>query len=420
MSEEDKDHTQVLLPGAKIKLFSRNNDTVEVFTKLGKDWRFARVELEVEEGDVDVAANLFAKEESPELVIVETESIDDGFTDKLEELAGNCAEHTSAIVIGPVNDVNLYRKLVGMGVSDYIVRPVKVKQFSNDIAATLLEQIGARDSRLIALIGSKGGVGTTMLSGVLAVGLSEKLGQKTFLMDTAGGWSTLSVAMDFEPSATLSEAIKAAQNDDENVLARMCHTYSDRLSVLGTGIDTMLEESVDPEEIEDLLDILMSTYPALIVDLSASNAELRAKVLTRASEIIVVTTPTLPALRSARTLIQEVSTLRGGKGDELDLIVNMEGFAPKYEVSQSDIKEALDRDPSVVVPFNAELFVGSEGQDLKFTDDKAGVEIVQKLMPLAAKVLSGSHSSELLASVSPADDKKGGIGQLLEKLKAKG
>ena len=61
----------------------------------------------------------------PELLVVETRTIEDGFTERLEVLAGNCSDHTSAVVVGPVNDVYLYRKLIAMGVSDYLVRPIR-------------------------------------------------------------------------------------------------------------------------------------------------------------------------------------------------------------------------------------------------------------------------------------------------------
>src|ERR1035437_10802085 len=119
MSNEDKSHlTAVLLPRARVALFTRDAETKEAFTALEKDWRFARVALEVKEGDADLAISMFQTETSPDLVLVQTDKIDDGFSGKLEALAAACADGTAAIVIGPVNDVNLYRKLVGMGVSD--------------------------------------------------------------------------------------------------------------------------------------------------------------------------------------------------------------------------------------------------------------------------------------------------------------
>lgn len=416
MSESESENIQVLLPEANVVLFSRNKDTVDTFMTLQTDWRFARVKLKAVEGDADTAIATYNGAASPDLVIVETETINDGFSDKLEDLAENCAEGTAAIVIGPVNDVNLYRKLIGMGVSDYIVRPVHKDVFGNDIAATLLDKIGAKDSRIIAVVGSKGGVGVTSVSQILALGMSDKLKQKTFLLDTAGGWSTLSVSMNFEPAATLSGAVKTAEKDDEDGLARMLYKHSDKLHVLSNGIDAMLEDTVGPDDLETLLDYLMVTYPVLIVDLSAGNPALKRKVLSRANEVLVVATPSLTSLRAARTLMQEISTLRGGGTDTLELIVNMQGKSPKYEVAKADIKVAMEREPSTIVPFMPDLFIGTESQDIDFLEDAAGVEIAKNLLLLANKTLSGKDDDDVLRAFGQTPQKKAGLGQFLQKL----
>jgi|GEM_PF-5078509 len=83
MTEEDKSHLAILLPTATVALFSRDQETVEAFQSLESDWRFARVALEVHDGDVETATAKYRSSQTPELLIVQTEDIDSGFTDKL-------------------------------------------------------------------------------------------------------------------------------------------------------------------------------------------------------------------------------------------------------------------------------------------------------------------------------------------------
>lgn len=416
MSDKDTSHTSVLLPTAHIALFSADEQTREVFLSLEQDWRFARVGLSVKGSSVADAVSLFQGEASPELILIQTDEIDDSFLQKLESLAGVCAEGTAAIIIGPVNDVNLYRKLVGMGVSDYLVKPVQKEPLANDIAATLIEKVGASGSRLIAMIGAKGGVGTTALSEALAWGLSDGLGQKTFLMDAAGGWSTLSVGMNFEPTTTLKEAARAASEDNQDSLTRMLFSAGDKLTVLSSGGDVMLDDSVSSEQYETLIDMLMITYPVVVVDLSASAADLRRLVLSRAHEIMLITVPTLPSVRAARTLIHEIKEIRGGGDDIVDIIVNMTGLAPKHEVTKAQIEGGLDRSVSAEIPFDPNLFISIESQARKMSADKAGAAIVDKILPLARKILEGVAAE---SGGAAEGGKKGGIEQFLSKLKAK-
>ena len=413
MSEEDKPQLSVLLPSARVALFTNDADSKQSCSTLEGDWRFARVTIEVFDGDVDTAISYYSDKTAHDLIIIQTEDIDDGFTSKLEDLAGYLSENTSAVVIGPVNDVNLYKKLSNMGVSDYLVKPITQDIMAEAIASTLIEQIGVSDSHLIAFLGAKGGVGTTMLSETLARYTADDLNQKTFLLDAAGGWSTISVGMDFDPVTTLAEAVRAASEANEDNLSRMVHHSTDRLHVLSSGGDVMLDDLVEAEQYEALLQYLMGLYPVVIVDLSASSAALRRTVLTKAHKTYIVTSALLPSVRATRTLLQEIREIRGGNDEDVDIILNMQGFASKSEVPKAQIKEGLERDPVVSIPFDPELFVSTESEAVKLGDQKAGQKVVDDLLAQISSVLSVTISQDNDA------EKKMGIGQLLTKLKTK-
>ena len=414
MTEEDKSHLAILLPTATVALFSRDQETVEAFQSLESDWRFARVALEVHDGDVETATAKYRSSQTPELLIVQTEDIDSGFTDKLETLGEHCAETTSAIVIGPDNDVNLYRKLVGMGVSDYLVRPIAPPALADDIAETLIEQMGASGSRLIAFMGAKGGVGTTSLVEAVAWNLSTDLKQKTFLLDAAGGWSTLSVGMNFEPSTTIVEAARAASDGDEDSLSRMIHKAHEKLYILSSGGDVMLDDPVDEDRYEALLDYLMALYPVVLVDLSAAPAQLKRLALTKAQRTMLVTSPLLPAVRATRTLLHEIKQLRGDTETSVDIILNMKGIAPKHEVPKAQIKAALEQPISATIDFDPALFVSTESESKKLHLQKGGEVAITELMGPIMDILD-------IQKAPAAEEKKSvkGVSGLLDKLKSK-
>jgi pilus assembly protein CpaE len=416
-SEDKKHHTAVLLPGARVMLFTRDAESKEAFMALAQDWRFARVDLAVKEGDIDLAISTFESETSPELVLVQTDKVDDAFSRKLEALSGACAAGTAAIVVGPVNDVNLYRKLVGMGVSDYLVRPLKTEVLGNDIAATLLEKMGAGESRLIALVGAKGGVGTTVLAEGLAWGLAGRLDQKTFLLDASGGWSTLSVGMNFEPTTTLAESVRAAVEGNEDSLSRMMFQPSDKLTVLSSGGDVMLEDIVQPQGYETLLDHIMATYPIVVADLSASPAALKRTIIARAHEIMLVTTPVLSAIRATRSLIHEIKLLRGSSDAAVDVVVNMVGLSPKSELPKGQIEEGLGRKAAAMINFDPDLFIRTESEGRKLVEDKDGAEAVEKLLVLARKAVA--LADDAAPAAGEGADGKGGLGRFMSKLKAR-
>lgn len=389
MGEAEHTSTAILLPTASAAVFSRDEQTLAAARAIKNDWRFARVNLRVEAGDALSAADVFRSSASPNLVIVQTDSIDEDFTQQLGTLAGSCDEHTAAIVIGPVNDVYLYRRLIDMGVSDYLVKPVANDVMAEVMARTLIEKLGVSGSRLIVFAGAKGGVGTSVLAEASGWAVSEILRQKTVLVDASGGWSAMSVGMGFEPTTTLSEAARAAERKDEDSLRRMLFKASENLSVLASGGDVMLDESITPVQCESLLDMLLLKHPVVIVDVSHAPAALARLALTRANQIFIVSSPTLPSLRLARSLLIEIRELRGKSNENIEMLINMAGFAPASEVSKVDIEKALEFKVSTTIAFNPKVIIGCESQARKLTDDRDGREIVNThLLPLLKKVIT--------------------------------
>ena len=415
MSEENQ-NLSTLLPEAAVAVYSRHKDTLEAARQITGDWRFARVRVTAEEGDVVSAAALLKQQASPDLVIVQTDTIDNAFTAQLEDLAGSCDENTAAIVVGPVNDVYLYRRLIDMGVSDYLVQPVQTKILCDVIAKALIEKKGVTGSSLIGFIGAKGGVGTSALATAAAWGASDILGQKTVLLDAAGGWSVLSVGLGFEPSTTLSSAARAAAGNDEDSLKRMLFKAGDKLSVLASGSDAMLGAPIDDSQMEALIETLMKKYPVVIVDLSQTSSTVQRAVASRANQVVVVSTPSLPSLRLARSLVHELKDLRGKDDKGIELVINMQGMATSNEVPKKDIEKAMELKISAMISFLPKLFMGSESESKKIIADKDGELVVKmSVLPVLQKVLD----ADIPQNHGQVVENTGFLSSLMGKLKAK-
>ncbi len=415
MSEPEHQATDTLLPSASISVFSNDSETLESAHALGQDWRFARVTVHAVQGDVEAAIEKFREEGSTELVIIQTDDINEEFAERLGELSNHCSEDTAAIIVGPVNDVYLYRKLIEMGVSDYLVRPITPEILKEVTAKALIQRLGVSDSRIIAFMGAKGGVGTSSIAQMCSYITSEKMGQKTILMDAAGGWSPISVGMGFDPSATLFEIARAAESGSEDTLKRVMHEANGKLAVLASGADAMLDASVSNAQYESILDNFMIKFPVVFVDLSGAEATVQKAVLARAHQIIVVTEPTVTSLRFCRSLIKEIAVVRGGQAHDISLLVNKVGIAKGQEVSRGDIGEALEFKLSSVIDYDPALFLKYESEIKDIFSDKDGGDLVAALLPVLKKTLTG----EAVAESNAADGGTGLLGGFLSKMKSK-
>lgn len=403
------DITTSLLPASRVDFFVLDEGTEKTAKQLSSDWRFARVGVQVMQGGIETAIATYGQQASPEIILIETNDISENFIAQLGQLAGVCAEGTDAVIIGPMNDVHLYRSLVGMGVRDYLVRPVPEPDLVAVIAKALVAKRGLAGARLVTVIGTKGGVGTTTIAQALGWSIAEDFKQKTMLMDAAGSSGALGIAYGMEPMAPLTEAVRIGASGTEDDVKRIIQPATEHLSLLVCGGEPMLTDSPDVDGFETLVNRVMQKYPVVVLDLSGTSSGIQKRMIARAAHIVMVTSPLLPSLRNCRTLLNEVRHIRSGV-NEIDIVLNMRGLAGADEVAAKDIKTALERDPAAVIPYAPKIFTHGETLGKPVGQNKAAAEIMKSLAHIAGR------ASGVEAPVSGDTKKDGGPQGLLKKL----
>jgi pilus assembly protein CpaE len=349
-----------LLPPAQIHLFSTDEETIGTFETLAADWRFGRITMSKRGSNLDDAINHYSRRKSPTLILIQTEDTGQEFQDRLADLADVCNEGTAAIIIGPVNDVQLYRHLTSMGISDYLVKPIGEDQLVDAVAASLQDIVGAVNSHLMGVVGAKGGVGTTSVSAMIGHCLGQDFKSKTLIVDACGGSSTLWNHFGFSPTGTLIEATRAVVDKDDDSLARLIVKKSDHLHILNTGAESMLDNPVAEQAYEMLLDKCLSIYPNVIVDLSKAPVQIIRMVLSRANSIGLVATPRVPDLSIAKIMLKDFQELPGAAGRNPTVFMNKAGAAKTSDVPATDAEEALKTDRLATIPWEAVGFADAE------------------------------------------------------------
>lgn len=416
-NEADQGHAQTqkvdsLLPPAKIHLFSEDPASLALFESLGEDWRFGRIHLAIRGKNLDDSIEYYSRRKSPTLIIIQTNTTSAEFQHRLEDLAGVCDEGTAAIVVGPINDVQLYRHLTNIGISDYLVSPLGKEDLVEAVATALQDIIGAVDSHLLALVGVKGGVGTTCIASMMADILSANFGEKTLLMDAAGANSTLWNNFSFTPSGSLIEAALAVADQDMETLDRLIVKKSDQLHILNSGTENILDKPVAVEAYEMLLDYCLSIYPNVVVDTSGAPVAIKKVVLARANSVGVITTPRVPDLSLAKLMIKAIAAIPGGHNKKPVIMLNKSDSDKKHEIGAADIVEALGIDGLVELPWDVGMFAGAENAGEPLSLQKSFPIYKEKL----TNILGTMFSKTVVESEAATDKKpsKGGIWSILK------
>lgn len=391
MSDNNKKSTiNTLLPPGNIHVFSDSESTLSAFETIKDDWRFSRLKIKVPGENIEDALKYYGENDSPNLMIIQAHTTDESLEKALEGLSEYCEEDTAAIIIGPVNDVRLYRSLMAMGVSDYLVDPVPTEDLINAVGSVLLDMMGTLGSQLVAIGGTKGGVGTSTISQIVALAMSEKLEQKTLLMDAAAGHSSLWSLFGFKPTRTIIEAAKAAVDRDQDELNQIMITPNKHLSVMNSGAERLLDNPAAPQAYEMLLDRMLRLYPNVVVDLSGAPELIQRNILAKANSIYLTTTPTLMSLSLSRSLIKEIQGLRGGQPAPITLINNKKGQATSAEVPDKDISSAVGIEDGnlITIDYDPKFFLGLESEGKEIEKTKEGKELIDVMAKSLASTIN--------------------------------
>lgn len=177
-------------------------------------------------------------------------------------------------------------------------------------------------SRVIGVIGAKGGVGTTTLACNLASELRQQTAQKVLLADLDPDGGNVAFLTGIECKYSILDAISNSQRLDVNCWEAIVAQAPDGLHIISSaGLPG--ESRPETGSLRDVLTFTQPLYPWSVLDLGRLNQESLA-LLNTVSDIFVVTTTTIPSLYSAKRVIEVLQT-EAIESDRIRLIVNYAG-----------------------------------------------------------------------------------------------
>ncbi|MDT9013189.1 type II secretion system F family protein [Novosphingobium sp. APW14] len=152
---------------------------------------------------------------SPNILMVDLSESGDPLSD-INALAEVCEPGTVVIAIGQVNDVRLYRDLLGSGIQDYLLKPLVPGQVRDALinaqavfaAPKSHDPAAAKKHVSVGVIGTRGGVGASTIATSLAWLYSGDEKLPTALLDLDIHFGTGALALDLEPGRGLTDAIE--------------------------------------------------------------------------------------------------------------------------------------------------------------------------------------------------------------------
>lgn len=339
-----------------IDVFCHAEQTSNAAKALAEQRAFARCKIAVRDGGLARAVTHFADHPSPHLIIVEDDGDTSTLQSRLDALAQVVEPGRKLIVVGAVNDISVYRRIVSLGVTDYLVSPLSLEGMTDAIERAAHDPKGPERCKFVAVTGARGGVGASTIAHNMAWAAAKRINLRTILADMDLTYGTGGLAFNQEPRTAFGEAFNDPERMDVTLLERYMAGDDENLQILSTPGMLRHYNDIDDESVEKAIDLCRQMAKLVIVDVPHVWTEWSEALLTSADETILVLAPDIANIRDARNLLD---FLNGKRGDskQVKVVINKSDVAKRTRLLPKDISNTLGVQPVAAIPFDPTTFI---------------------------------------------------------------
>lgn len=324
----------------------------------------------------------------PALMVVDISDTTDPLA-TMEAIVERTVGKTRMVAVGMVNDVGLYRRLIEMGVADYLVKPIYgpalARALQSPVRAVSREPSPTKAGRLIALVGARGGAGTTTLAVSTAWTMAQDKKLNVVLLDLDLHFGSLALSLDLDPGRGFREILANPRRIDSLLIRSSMTSATDRLRILAA--EEPLDDPIDfgADGLDALVADLSTGTDCIVADVPRSLDALSTYALTRADIVGIVTERTLPAMRDTQRLL---GFFKGLRGDAKTVVVANRVGGVSGEVGRVDFERGIGAKIDFTVPFDAKTAIAAAERAKPFVEVARDAKMASALRELASE-LSG-------------------------------
>lgn len=308
------------------------------------DRRMERASISADRGGLDAAILWLQSNPSPDLLILDSNLRAPEILAGLARLADVIEHGAKIIFVGAVNDIGLMRELSACGIK-YVVPPIREDDLVRCVCGMYAE---ASTSRVIAVMGARGGIGASTVAHNLAWSIAERQDQTATLVDLDLSFGAAAFSARLDAPRTIADLSDAPYE-------RVALKQTSRLQVLAAPAQLARDFDLDAEGIQAVIQQARRSSAYVVLDLPhAWNGRVQ-QALALADDVVLVAGPDLASLRNADQIIKAAAKIRPGKEAPL-VALSMTGVPKRPEIPLKDFKNALGVAPLASFPYEPALY----------------------------------------------------------------
>jgi len=257
-----------------------------------------------------------------------------------------------AVLVTTSDDTGVkWRQLMNAGARDVLSKPYHADELIQalrnvyghiqplrDHYAEHSTKLLIRSPKMITVFGTKGGIGKSTLSSMLAAGLSYRFREDTALVDLDLQFGDISVMMDIVPQATMTHAVERIEQLTGAELRELMTKHPLQLHILPSPQNPEEADFISEPALIKIFTLLKEQFDYVVVDCPPGFSESSVVALERSDLILFVTSPELISLRNTKTGLKTMREL-GIDSSKIKIVVNR--HSAKSHFNKSMIEEIL-------------------------------------------------------------------------------
>lgn len=261
----------------------------------------------------------------------------------------------SIVGLGQQLDAGILLRAVRNGCTEFLTKPMSDVDLSTalnrfQVARTIDVEPPSSIGRVIAFVGAKGGVGTTMLAVHLAIHLVGQHGKKTLLVDQKPQLGHVALYLGLRDSEYhFDDLLRNAERLDADLLKGFTVRHRSGLDVIASPEMPAGVYEAKGDDLGRVTQFLRREYDFILIDAAAPFDEPEASIVHRSDEIYVVTTPDVAAVRDLARVV-EILSIPEASMSKLRVVVNR--LTAADSITANEIEKLIKFPTSVAVPNN--------------------------------------------------------------------
>ncbi len=282
------------------------------------------------------------------------------------------------------------------GADDYVTKPFQPTEIVYRVKSIMararapetLAHVTPIRGRVIAVCGSKGGVGKTMIATNFALALRRRSGKHVLLIDGDFAFGDMNVHMNLPSGRNVLDLVQGIDDLDAQIADQVLRVHASGLRMLPCPTHPEEADLITANHITQLLTFFGGLYDYIVVDCGTNYDDRTLTILDHADDILLVVTPEMGPIKNAALFLELADKLRLDKS-KIQIVLNRANS--QVGIEEREIERALRHKIAFRVASGGRVAVLSVNRGKPLVVDKPDNPLAQQISYIAETFITAAQ-----------------------------